>query len=94
MLGIDHSLIIALRFNWRLRYEYRHDAARGHFLFDGRMYLNVDRFGFYAEATNLFDQHYTEAGSVPMPPRWWKGGLTVNISRKTSETVDRQLLNE
>lgn len=94
MLAIDHSLVIALRFNWRLRYEYRHEAARGHFLFDGRMYLNVKQFGFYAEATNLFDQRYTDAGDVPMPGRWWRGGLTVTLSKETSKTVERPLLKD
>ncbi|MBD3241192.1 MAG: TonB-dependent receptor [Chitinivibrionales bacterium] len=94
MLAVDHALIIALRFNWRLRYEYRHDAPRGHWLFDGRMYMDLDKLGFYAEATNLFDQRYTEAGTVPAPGRWLRGGLTVKLSRETSRTVERPVLSD
>lgn len=44
-------------------------------IMDVRIGYEIKGFTVYADATNLFDAKYKEAGAVPMPPRWISMGL-------------------
>lgn len=54
-----------------------------YFLLDIRLDINrLKKVGFFAEISNLSNTDYIEAGTVQMPGRWARGGLTVNLSEK------------
>ncbi len=74
---IDHSLLLPLRLNWRLRYEQRNGRGDGTWLFDLKAYMNLPRFGFFVSATNLLDQQYCEIGTIPGPGRRCSAGACV-----------------
>lgn len=40
-----------------------------------RVNYTIKDFSIYADASNLLNAEYTEAGAVPMPPRWFTLGL-------------------
>jgi iron complex outermembrane receptor protein len=51
-----------------------------YFLLDMRMdYNRTGRVGFFAEASNITDSDYIEAGTVQMPGRWFRAGFMVNL---------------
>jgi len=51
-----------------------------YFLLDMRMdYNRTGRVGFFAEASNISDSDYIEAGTVQMPGRWFRAGFMVNL---------------
>lgn len=53
----------AVRYQQRINY-------RDYTLLDIRLSYNRQRYSVYADATNLGDVRYIEAGAVPMPGRW------------------------
>jgi iron complex outermembrane receptor protein len=91
---LDHSLIMALRFNWCLRYEIRHGDDGGAALLDARAYLNGKRLSFFAEGTNLFGVRYEDVGGVPMPGRWYKGGLSFTLTARPLGETRRSFSRE
>jgi len=51
-----------------------------YFLLDMRVdYNRTGRVGFFAEASNITDSDYIEAGTVQMPGRWFRAGFMVNL---------------
>lgn len=42
---------------------------------DARVAFQIKSFQIYADASNLLNSNYIEAGAVPMPTRWFKLGL-------------------
>ncbi|SEM62885.1 iron complex outermembrane recepter protein [bacterium A37T11] len=70
-LTVQHrgfSLTAASRYNQRISYK-------SYVLTDGRLAYQWPRYGIYANAQNIFDVTYVEAGAVPMPGRWFTLGL-------------------
>ncbi|WP_375584021.1 TonB-dependent receptor plug domain-containing protein [Cyclobacterium xiamenense] len=54
-----------------------------YFLLDIRLDFNrLKDVGFFTEVSNLSNTDYIEAGTVQMPGRWARGGLTVNFGGK------------
>ena len=52
---------------------------KDYFILDSRIYYQTERFQLYAEATNITNTQYTEAGYVEMPGRWLRIGASVNF---------------
>ncbi len=51
-----------------------------YFLLDMRLdYNRVGRIGFFAEASNITNTDYIEAGTVQMPGRWFRAGFMLNL---------------
>jgi iron complex outermembrane receptor protein len=51
-----------------------------YFLLDMRVdYNRTGRVGFFAEASNITNSDYIEAGTVQMPGRWFRAGFMVNL---------------
>ncbi len=49
-------------------------------LLDARADFNRNgAFGFFLEASNITNEEYIEAGTVEMPSRWFRAGVTFNI---------------
>lgn len=49
---------------------------------DNRLSWKTNTFSVYAEATNLFNVAYNEAGFVPMPGRWFRAGMQYRFKLK------------
>jgi iron complex outermembrane receptor protein len=66
---------------WTLkgRYLERMDGDP-YFLLDARVdYNRMKTLGFFAEASNITNTEYIEAGFVQMPKRWFRAGISVNL---------------
>ena len=57
-----------------IRYQQRLNA-NDYTLLDARLGYRIPHFLFYADANNLLDVQYKEAGAVPLPGRWMTVGL-------------------
>lgn len=49
---------------------------------DLRISYSFKSIGMYIEGANLTDNIYYEAGSIPQPGRWIRGGINIKISKK------------
>ncbi|MBU8932863.1 MAG: TonB-dependent receptor [candidate division Zixibacteria bacterium] len=82
---LQHQLILRTQSNLTsifhlsstVRYlrRFEHD---GSIVVDTRLRLRMEDVEFMAEIDNLFDADYTEIGTVPMPGRWLRVGLSLN----------------
>jgi len=51
-----------------------------YFLLDMRVdYNRIGKVGFFAEASNITNTDYIEAGTVQMPGRWFRAGVSLNL---------------
>tara|TARA_R110002020_G_scaffold260035_2_gene474250 strand:+ start:5668 stop:7464 length:1797 start_codon:yes stop_codon:yes gene_type:complete len=65
--------------NTKMRYVERMNQDP-YFLLDMRAdYNRTGRIGFFAEASNITDTDYMEAGTVQMPGRWFRAGFMLNF---------------
>ena len=75
-LTVSHknwSLTTANRFNERLSYK-------SYYISDIRLANQINKLNIYADAQNLFNVKYIEAGAVPMPGTWYTLGAKYTIS--------------
>jgi len=79
-LRVDHSLLLPLRLNWRLRYEVRNGSDQGDWLFDLTAYMHLSRMSLHVSATNILDEVHMEIGSIPGPGRRISGGVEVSFA--------------
>ncbi|MFN3802274.1 TonB-dependent receptor plug domain-containing protein [Belliella pelovolcani] len=55
-------------------------ALNPYFLLDIRLdYNRLKTFGLFAEASNVTNANYIEAGFVQMPGRWFRAGINLNL---------------
>lgn len=68
-----------LEWNTKMRYvERMHQDP--YFLLDMRTdYNRAGKLGFFAEASNITNEDYMEAGTVQMPGRWFRAGFMLNL---------------
>ncbi|SHM53279.1 iron complex outermembrane recepter protein [Cyclobacterium lianum] len=87
--ALKHQFITGLRAEYRKnieltlksRYIERMKLAP-YFLLDIRMDVNrLKKIGFFAEISNLSNTDYIEAGTVQMPGRWARGGVSYNFNK-------------
>lgn len=52
-----------------------------YFLLDGRLSWEKGICRLYVDATNLTDTRYCDMGGIPLPSRWFTGGLTLTIGK-------------
>lgn len=68
-----------IEWNTKLRYLERM-AQDPYFIMDMRLdYNRAGKLGFFAEASNITDTDYMEAGTVQMPGRWFRAGFMLNL---------------
>jgi len=63
---------------WNLRFEKRY-GSESNFITDLRINRTFDKFLIYLKITNLFDVEYYDFVGIPMPGRWFSGGVTYRI---------------
>jgi vitamin B12 transporter len=77
--GILLGLGQKLELNTKARYVERM-ALDPYFVLDMRAdYNRTKKLGFFAEASNITNTDYIEAGTVQMPGRWFRAGFMVNL---------------
>ncbi|WP_425637743.1 TonB-dependent receptor plug domain-containing protein [Algoriphagus yeomjeoni] len=75
LVGIGQKL----EWNTKMRYVERMNQDP-YFLLDMRVdYNRTGKIGFFAEASNITDTDYIEAGTVQMPGRWFRAGFMLNF---------------
>ncbi|MFC5193152.1 TonB-dependent receptor [Algoriphagus aquatilis] len=68
-----------VEWNTKMRYVER-ISMDPYFLLDMRVdYNRLGKLGFFAEASNVTNADYIEAGTVQMPGRWFRAGFMVNL---------------
>jgi len=68
-----------VEWNTKMRYVER-ISLDPYFLLDMRVdYNRLGKLGFFAEASNITNTDYIEAGTVQMPGRWFRAGIMVNL---------------
>lgn len=70
---------------WKMKYEKRLNQE-GYFLLDTRLNIRFWESVLFVEVTNIFDTEYFDIKypngvTVPMPGRWFKGGLNISLSK-------------
>ncbi|MCH7403158.1 TonB-dependent receptor plug domain-containing protein [Belliella kenyensis] len=87
--ALRHQLIGGIKTEWfndfemnvKARYLERM-ALDPYFLLDVRVdYKRLKTFGLFAEASNVTNSDYIEAGFVQMPGRWFRAGINLNLVR-------------
>ncbi|MCP4570653.1 MAG: TonB-dependent receptor [FCB group bacterium] len=69
----------AIRQNLTVRYLDRL-TDDDYLIIDTRLAWKVSKLEIFAEASNLFNVAYSEVGTIPMPGRWLKAGVRLNLS--------------
>lgn len=75
LLGIGQKV------EWNIKMRYLERMSQDpYFLLDTRVdYNRTGKLGFFAEASNITDTDYREAGTVQMPGRWFRAGFMLNM---------------
>lgn len=77
--GVLVGLGEKVEWNTKTRYVER-ISLDPYFLLDMRIdYNRLGKLGFFAEASNITNTDYIEAGTVQMPGRWFRAGIMVNL---------------
>lgn len=79
--GIQSEFFTNLELNVKARYIERM-SLDPYFLMDIRVdYNRLKTFGVFAEASNVTNAEYVEAGFVQMPGRWFRAGISINLQQ-------------
>ncbi|KEO72817.1 TonB-dependent receptor [Anditalea andensis] len=77
--GIQTEIVQRSELTVKARYLERM-ALEPYFLLDARIdYNRLKTLGFFAEASNITNAEYIEAGFVQMPGRWFRAGISINL---------------
>ncbi|MFN3444421.1 MAG: hypothetical protein ACK44D_01660 [Bacteroidia bacterium] len=55
-------------------------AMTDYTLFDSKVLFRYKQLNVFAEASNIFNTKYLEAGFVQMPGRWFKVGFDIKLN--------------
>jgi iron complex outermembrane receptor protein len=77
--GLDLTWLEVLNNNWRLRYQRRIESTEA-WVVDARLAIDLNNLNVFVEASNLFDEVYSEIGTVPMPGRWVWMGMSYDLA--------------
>ncbi len=74
----DYDLTSSLKQIWKGRYEVLPDSEN-HFILDTSISFELKNAEFFIDITNLLNTEYTKVQWIPMPGRWAKAGIRVDI---------------
>jgi vitamin B12 transporter len=75
---VVHSIYGNIKHSLAVRHVERVNQA-AYTLIDSKLFWAKSKWEIYAEATNLANTQYVEAGFVPMPGRWFRMGVSVKL---------------
>lgn len=78
-IGYNYTILGNLNHTIRGRYCKRISQNADYFVVDSKLAWNTKRYEFFAQASNIFDETYTEQNNIPMPKRWFSLGFALNI---------------
>ncbi|WP_044200927.1 TonB-dependent siderophore receptor [Flammeovirga sp. OC4] len=89
-IGVTHSLFVkGLTANWQFIHQDRNGGYNDYelgevkyepfYTMDLKVNYYRNKFNFYVEASNLFDVEYHDIGNIPMPGRWFRGGIKMDL---------------
>ena len=78
LFSVTHKIFWQIRHTFRARYLDR-VTQKDYFVMDDRIYFQGQKLTIYAEATNLTNTSYKEAGYVTMPGRWFRAGVNIKV---------------
>ena len=95
-LQIDHKIWKKLTAGWRILYQERMGTYTEFFsglekkyqpfvTVDGRLSWKQKSFVFFLQVSNIFDSDYIDMANIPMPGRWAKAGITMNLNLENSK---------
>ncbi|MDN3205865.1 TonB-dependent receptor plug domain-containing protein [Algoriphagus sediminis] len=72
---------IGKKIEWNIKMRQVERMAQDpYFILDMRVdYNRIGKIGFFAEASNITNTEYIEAGFVEMPGRWFRAGFSINF---------------
>ena len=76
---VNHNIFKGLKHSLGVRYIDRYHFSESYLLIDTRLILHTERYGLFAEATNLLNRKYNESNLAQMPGRWVRFGANVKI---------------
>jgi iron complex outermembrane receptor protein len=77
---IAKAIVEYKSFNFTLTERFQERVTnKSYFLTDVRLAYRYKNYSVYTDATNIFDTHYIEVATAPMPGRWLNLGLKVEI---------------
>jgi len=79
IFDIDQLWFSMMKQSWRLRYLDRYNGDN-YIVVDSRVTGNYNSLGLFVEVVNLFNASYVEVGTIPMPGRWFRIGVRINIA--------------
>jgi iron complex outermembrane receptor protein len=89
---LQHQLIFNIGKDWQawhygfnLRYSQRYQGD-DYFVADIKGSRKVGKLEIFADVTNLFNTSYSEIGTIPMPGRWFRVGLSYELGLSGSNT--------
>lgn len=87
--SVSHTLYKDISATWAVQWQqragtYTHPAGTeapypAFTTVDGRIVWKRNRFQLYADASNIFNSDYFDLGNLPMPGRWFRGGIIVSL---------------
>jgi vitamin B12 transporter len=77
-LSVDYDLTSSLKQVWKARYEILPDSEKC-LILDTSVSLEIKNAEIFVDVTNLLNTEYTQAGWIPMPGRWVKAGIRLDI---------------
>ncbi|MGE5499371.1 MAG: TonB-dependent receptor plug domain-containing protein [Syntrophothermus sp.] len=76
---INHDMPLDILMSWSFRYENRFNQDQ-YFITDGKISRSLTNFDLYLQVSNIFNVNYTGTGGIPMPGRWFTGGIRYNLN--------------
>jgi iron complex outermembrane receptor protein len=89
-VSVEHKIIRNFSASWKVLYHERMgtytDYPSGlekkynpYLTVDAKLNYHFKLLDFYIEGTNLFNSYYYDIANIPMPGRWVKCGITINL---------------
>ncbi|MBA5628956.1 TonB-dependent receptor [Moheibacter sp. BDHS18] len=75
---LNHNIIKNLSVEWVYRYNYR-VALGDYHLLDSKLMYKTPKWEIFVQGNNLFNTNYTETNLIPMPGRWFSGGVQFSV---------------
>ncbi len=79
VLSIGNDLFFNITQSWFFRFEERINM-KSFFITDTKIKLQDNPFNFFFSVNNLFNISYMDLSGIPMPGRWFKGGIDFKLS--------------
>ncbi len=78
LIQLDGQVVDRLSYNVTSRYLDRVNLA-DYVLLDAQIQYQLKRMQVWFQINNITDQQYTETSGVPMPGRWYNGGVSMRL---------------